>query len=195
MRILNAKMDEKPKERLNVVIVRHYEKMTLTQVEFIKTCCKALPVLTTMTGAMAGWFSSSHVEHMDVDPAVFWRVCHNVVAGGVLGFLGGVSLACFGLGATHHIKITYTIAERKKLGLPLPNDITPTTIHTFFDKNDVADNEKSIKKTTAKLKAKAEAEALEKSKILQHGTEGLERQRKEKLGIIKPDSKPEVKKR
>ena len=169
--------------------------MTLTQVEFIKTCCKALPVLTTMTGAMAGWFSSSHVEHMDVDPVIFWRVCHNVVVGTILGFLGGVSLACFGLGVTHHINITYTIEERKRLGLPLPSDVTPAAIRTFFDKNDVADNEKSVKKTTEKLKAKANAEALEKSKILQHGTEGLERQRKEKLGIIKPGSQSAVKKR
>ena len=169
--------------------------MRLSQVEFIKTCLKALPVLTTMGGAVAGWLLSGGLEHGNIAPAVLWKVLHDTGIGAALGFLGGISLLCFGMAATHHINITYTIEERKRLGLPLTGSITPTVIRTFFDKNDVADNEKSVKKVAAKQKVKAEAEALEKSKILKHGTEELERQRKEKLGIIKPGSKSEVRKR
>ena len=185
----------KNEEAAEVAIVNHCEKMTLTQLEFIKTCLKALPVLATMGGATAGWFLSSGLEHMDIDTAAFWKLWQDVGIGMALGFFGGVSLLCFGMSATHHVKIAYTAAERKKLGLPLTGDITPAIIRTFFDKNDVADNEKSVKKTTAKLKARAEAEALENSKILKHGTEELERQRKEKLGIIKPGTTSGVRKR
>jgi len=177
-----------------MLLVR-YEKMRLAQVEFIQTCLKALPVLTTMGGIMAGWSLSSGVENMDISAAAFWKVWQDVAVGAVLGLLGGESLSCFGMVATYHIKITYTAAERKKLGLPLADGTALQTIHTFFDKNDVADNEKSVKKTTAKYHEKAEKEALEKSKILKHGTEELERQRKEKLGIIKPGAKTEVRKK
>jgi len=175
------------------MLLNYYDAMRLSQLEFIKTCLKAFPVLTTMGGAMAGWLSSSGLENMDIDTDAFWKVCEDTGIGAALGLLGGTALSCFGMGATYYIRITYTVEERRKLGLSLPDDITPTTIHTFFDKNDVADNNKSVRKTADKRKAKADAEALERSKILKHGTEELERQRKEKLGIVKPGTKSQVK--
>ena len=156
--------------------------MKYTQFTLINTGLKAMPVLTTVVGAAAGYFWAA----MSANELHGWEfvkhVAQNVTIGGVLGVLGGVSLSLFGHAALHHVTVEDDpkYKEKRKADGSQGNS---TSITTFYDKSDVQDHNKSIVKTAQKHEEKKKADKVERSQILEMGTEGMERKRKEALGI------------
>ena len=141
-----------------------------------------MPVLTAAFGAAAGYFwVATHAEELHAWEFVKY-VAQYVAIGGALGTLGGVSLSLFGHAALHHV----TIEDDPRYKETRRADGTrgsSASIAKFYEKSDVQDHNKSIAKMAQKYDEKKKADKIERTQILEMGTDGIERKRKEALGI------------
>jgi len=142
-----------------------------------------MPVLTTVVGAAVGYFwTAMGVHGFHGDWEFVKHAAPNIAIGGVLGALGGVTLSLFGHAALHHV----TVEDDPKYKEKRRADNTQSSsasVTKFYDKSDVQDHNKSMAKTAQKYEEKKKADKVERSQILEMGTEGIERKRKEALGI------------
>ena len=169
-------------------------KLTRTQVVLLKLALKALPVATTMGGALFGYLAghdigrtlAATIHGVTAEPsvdAIPWRIVwENAAIGIALGLTGGVALSCFGLIFSDFITVTDDPDSRYtgSTGGGVEGSAGNKAYNkTYYKKYDVGDHERSTQKVTAKYddqKQKAEAEIQE---MLEIGTEGI---RERKLG-------------
>ena len=158
--------------------------MKQENIKLLKLGFVALPIVATIGGALAGYALS--VSEMDFESVKLGKnIVRDVIMCGALGFLGGITLSCFGHVALHYVKVgnaaKHTKHEGRKYVAGAPGEAAKTTM--FYTKQDVKDNEKSTMKAAEKHKAKAAEDAVITSKILEKGTTGLEEERRQKLGL------------
>ena len=141
-----------------------------------------MPVLTAMVGAATGYFwAEMHANGLH-DWGFVKYAAQYVAIGGTLGVLGGVSLSLFGHAALHHVTVEDDPKYKEKRKASSTQG-SSASITKFYDKSDVQDHNKSTTKTAQKYDEKNKADKAERSQILEMGTEGIERKRKEALGI------------
>jgi len=175
--------------------------MRWKQLELLKNGFKALPVFTTMGGALFGYLEGHEMGHnimaamggvtvqQPTDVLPWYEVWQNVGIGVAMGLTGGMALACFGIAATHHIPVEGDSPGRHRRGGGIGAFI-PTRFKTYFKKSDVEDHDKSIHKTAVKYDKKRREEEAEVKEILEIGTEGMRAKKFGKKTIIqKPRGK------
>jgi len=156
--------------------------MKYTQFTFIKLGLKAVPLLTAMGGAIAAYFwAEANVSNLD-DWEFTKHITLYVTIGGAMGMLGGMALSLFGHAALHSVIVEDDPRYREKRRADGTQDSSAKAAK-FYEKSDVEDHNKSTAKTAQKYKEKEQADKAERTQILEMGTEGIERKRKEALGI------------
>ena len=171
-----------------------YMELTQTQVVLLKHALKALPVATTVGGALLGYVEGHEIGRMiaaavhgvaaEPSAEVFpWRIAwENAAIGTILGLTGGMVLSCLGLIFSDFITASDDPVRRyTKPGSGVEGAAGNKTSNqkTYYKKYDVGDHERSTQKVAAKYddqRQKAEAETQE---ILEIGTVGV---REKKLG-------------
>jgi hypothetical protein len=160
----------------------HFPEMKYTQFTFIKLGLKAMPLLTAMGGAVAAYFwAATNASNLD-DWEFTKHITLYVTIGGAMGMLGGMALSLFGQAALHRVVVEDDPKYKEKRRADGTQDSSARAAR-FYDKSDVQDHNKSTVKTAQKYKEKEQADKAERTQILEMGTEGVERKRKEALGI------------
>jgi len=164
--------------------------LTRTQWVLLKLALKALPVVTTMGGALFGYLEGHDMGHnimaaiqgLEVEPSVYglpwYVVLENTVIGTVLGLAGGIMLSCFGLIFLDFMTVVDDPASRYTR--KTDNSVSSATGNkTYYKKYDVEDHERSTQKVAAKYDDMRQKEEEEIQEILEIGTKGI---REKKLG-------------
>ena len=153
-----------------------------TQYMLLKNGLMAFPVLTTMIGAMVGYFLSNAHELDGEAVAVAKRFAQDVGLGAIMGLLAGVVISCFAQAGLACVKVLEDPKYREKM--KGTNAVGGQSLITkVYEKQDLEDHTRSTTKTQTKYKEKADAEKVERTQILEMGTKGIEEQRKAALGI------------
>jgi hypothetical protein len=161
--------------------------MKFTQFELLCTGLKALPVITTLGGVgVCILFDVNGYGTVSPESDKFMQyVIRDAIICGAMGLLGGVVVACFGHAALFHVNVEEDPRQRARRRAGGPGGTS--TIVKFYDKSDVQDNNKSTEKVSKKYAEKEKAAKVERSQILEMGTEGIAQKKREQLGI-KPSS-------
>jgi hypothetical protein len=164
--------------------------MRATQYELLRTGLKALPVITTLGGAATCFLLDMNEVALFESEKFGQHIIRDVIIGGVIGLLGGMAVSNFGQVALGLVNVERdpTYKDIRKAG---GGSGAPSTVFKVYDKADIQDNNKSTTKTAQKYAEKEKAEKVERSQILEIGTEGIAQKKRELLGINSP-GKPGV---
>ena len=158
--------------------------MKRSRLELLKNALKALPVCTTMSGAVLGYLERHEVGHtllmtmskvtmkQPADPLLWHEILQNVAIVSAMGLTSGMALTCFGLAALHHVSVEEDSPDRQARHMSIGTFI-PTRFKTYFKKKHVEEHEKTTQKATAKYDKKRQEEKAETKEILEIGTEGV----------------------
>jgi hypothetical protein len=156
--------------------------MKYTQYTLLMNGLKALPAITPIGGAVAAYFLSA--SGMYAESARFGTyIIQDSIVGGAMGFFGGVALSLAGRIALYHVTVEDDPAHKDKRRAD--GTYVQSKALKVYDKSDLEDHNKSVQKMASKYEEKAKVEKAERSQILEVGTEGLKRQKMEKMGIKK----------
>lgn len=168
--------------------------MRYTQYTLLHNGLKALPAVATMGGGAAAVFLIG-MGVVEVDGEKLGQhIVLDIIICGVWGLLGGLAVSGLGQAALYHVNVEddprYKEKRPANSGMGGPSKATKV-----YTKSDLEDHVRTIAKVQKKHQEKEKADKAERAQILEMGTEGLERKRKEKLGIKGPGvSKPVTRK-
>lgn len=133
-------------------------RLTRTQAGLAQTGFEALPAIATMGGMAAG----ALLHTLGLLRAEFIQggylgqtIAVDVIIGGALGCLGGLSLSFFGQMALHHVTIV-TDGKPQKGYFNSRGEFVETRIKSYYSKADVTDGEKSMIRSAIKQKEREE---------------------------------------
>ncbi|MCL2005041.1 MAG: hypothetical protein FWG73_02645 [Planctomycetaceae bacterium] len=157
--------------------------LTQTQFSFFKFIFKALPVATTLGGALFGYLEGHDMGHNIIatlkgcemtrvaDVIPWYTILENMVAGTMLGISGGVALSGFGLAAldvtTVVVKPTNRYTKARGGGAKCPSSSI-----IYYQRLDVDDHMSSIIKVAEKLDTQRQKEKCKAQEMLKAGTDG-----------------------
>jgi len=156
--------------------------MKYTQYALIKNGLLAFPVMTTLGSAVVTYLWSTSGTGFQIMEGTLQRTAIDVLIGTSMGLCGGLVISLFGQVALHHVHVEDDPIKRAKRRAD-DGTVIMSKASIVYKKEDVKDNEKSVTKTMNKYREQAEAEQAEKSQILEMGTEGIERKKREQLGL------------
>ena len=142
----------------------------------------ALPVLTTLVGGVAAYLWLTRGAEFQILEGTLQQTTTGVLIVAGLGLCGGLAISLFGQVALHHVNMEDDPHEKAKRRAS-DGSVIVSKASIVYKKEDVKDNERSVTKTMTKYKEKADAELVERNQILEMGTEGLERKKREQLGL------------
>ena len=160
-------------------------KMKYTPYTLLRNGLVALPLLTALIGAATAYFLFGRGVIVVGDGKLGQHLVTDLIIGSVLGFLGGLTVSCWGQVALCSVNVEDDplYKEKRRADSGASSGVKFATVYT---KPDLEDHNRSTNKTQKKFEEKEKTEKIERSQILEIGTEGIKQKKREQLGIKSP---------